>query len=145
MCSPAADYDIYREVITLVLDLSLKSGCQQAVALTVQEKIFQTFENILKLSCSGLDVLVNCAGILISGSVETMSGEDYDQIMNINSRTAFILSQLVSPHLVASKGNMVHVSSVTGTRAFPGVLGYCVSKAALDQIVRYCGVSSRHC
>ena len=64
---------------------------------------------------------------------------DYDQIMNINSRTAFILSQLVSPHLVASKGNMVHVSSVTGTRAFPGVLGYCVSKAALDQIVRYYG------
>ena len=102
----------------------------------------------MKLSCSGLDVLVvlvNCAGILISGSVETMSVADYDQIMNINSRTAFILSQLVSPHLVASKGNMVHVSSVTGTRAFPGVLGYCVSKAALDQIVRYCGVSSRHC
>ena len=89
--------------------------------------------------------MVNCAGILISGSVETMSVADYDQIMNINSRTAFILSQLVSPHLVASKGNMVHVSSVTGTRAFPGVLGYCVSKAALDQIVRYCGVSSRHC
>ena len=86
--------------------------------------------------CSGLDVLVNCAGILIGGSVETMSVADYDQIMNINSRTAFILSQLVSPHLVASKGNMVHVSSVTGTRAFPGVLGYCVSKAALDQIVR---------
>ena len=37
------------------------------------EKIFQTFENILKLSCSGLDVLVNCAGILISGSVCTMA------------------------------------------------------------------------
>ena len=53
---------------------------------------------------------MNCAGILISGSVETMSVADYDQIMNINSRTAFILSQLVSPHLVASKGNMVHVS-----------------------------------
>ena len=84
-------------------------------------------------------MLVNCAGILIGGSVETMSVTDYDQIMNINSRTAFILSQLVSPHLVASKGNMVHVSSVTGTRAFPGVLGYCVSKAALDQIVRYSG------
>lgn len=31
---------------------------------------------------------------------------------------------------------MVHVSSVTGLRSFPGVLGYCVSKAALDQLVR---------
>jgi len=111
------------EVITLVQDLALETGCQQAVAQTVAH-------------FNGLDVLVNCAGILIGGSVETMSVTDYDQIMNINSRTAFILSQLVSPHLVARKGNMVHVSSVTGTRAFPGVLGYCVSKAALDQIVR---------
>ena len=31
---------------------------------------------------------------------------------------------------------MVHVSSVTGLRSFPGVLGYCVSKAALDMLVR---------
>ena len=83
-----------------------------------------------------MDVLVNCAGILIGGSVETMSLSDYDKIMNINSRSAFILTQLAAPHLVATKGNIVHVSSVTGTRAFPGILGYAVSKAALDQLVR---------
>ena len=52
------------------------------------------------------------------------------------TRSAFILTQLVTPHLIQSKGNMVHVSSVTGLRSFPGVLGYCVSKAALDQLVR---------
>ena len=83
-----------------------------------------------------LDVLVNCAGILISGSVETISVEDYDRIMNINTRSPFLLTQLAAPHLTSSRGNIIHVSSVTGTRAFPGVLGYCVSKAALDQLVR---------
>ena len=34
------------------------------------------------------------------------------------------------------KGNVVNVSSVTGTRAFPNVLAYCVSKAAMDQLTR---------
>jgi len=111
------------EVITLSCDLAEETGCQQAVEGTVNH-----------FKC--LDVLVNCAGILLSGSVETLSLADYDRIMNINSRSAFLLTQLTAPHLTASKGNMVHVSSVTGTRAFPGVLGYCVSKAALDQLVR---------
>jgi NAD(P)-dependent dehydrogenase (short-subunit alcohol dehydrogenase family) len=40
------------------------------------------------------------------------------------------------PHLVNAKGNIVNVSSVAGTRAFPNVLAYCVSKAAIDQLTR---------
>jgi NAD(P)-dependent dehydrogenase (short-subunit alcohol dehydrogenase family) len=38
--------------------------------------------------------------------------------------------------LKAARGSIVNVSSVTGTRAFPGVLSYCVSKAAIDQMTR---------
>jgi NAD(P)-dependent dehydrogenase (short-subunit alcohol dehydrogenase family) len=33
-------------------------------------------------------------------------------------------------------GSIVNVSSVTGTRSFPGVLPYCISKAALDQFTK---------
>jgi NAD(P)-dependent dehydrogenase (short-subunit alcohol dehydrogenase family) len=40
------------------------------------------------------------------------------------------------PALTASRGAIVNVSSVTGLRAFPGVLAYCVSKAGLDQLTR---------
>jgi NAD(P)-dependent dehydrogenase (short-subunit alcohol dehydrogenase family) len=40
------------------------------------------------------------------------------------------------PHLVARKGSVVNVSSVNGLRSFPGVLAYCVSKAAVDQLTR---------
>jgi len=40
------------------------------------------------------------------------------------------------PLIAKTKGTVVNVSSVTGTRAFPGVLAYCVSKAALDQLTR---------
>ena len=38
------------------------------------------------------------------------------------------------PYLIERKGNVVNVSSVTGIRAFPGILAYCSSKAALDQL-----------
>jgi len=40
------------------------------------------------------------------------------------------------PHLEKVKGNIVNVSSVTGPRAFPNVLAYCVSKAGVDQLTR---------
>jgi NAD(P)-dependent dehydrogenase (short-subunit alcohol dehydrogenase family) len=44
--------------------------------------------------------------------------------------------QKAMPALIESGGNIVNVSSVTGLRAFPGVLAYCVSKAGLDQLTR---------
>jgi NAD(P)-dependent dehydrogenase (short-subunit alcohol dehydrogenase family) len=44
-----------------------------------------------------------------------------------------MLSQLALAQLIQRKGNIVNVSSVTGVRAFPNVLAYCVSKAGVDQ------------
>jgi len=84
----------------------------------------------------GLDVLVNAAGILKSGSLEATSLELWDEMMNINVRSIFHLMRLAAPHLERSGGNIVNVSSVTGLRSFPGVLAYCVSKAAVDQLTR---------
>jgi NAD(P)-dependent dehydrogenase (short-subunit alcohol dehydrogenase family) len=84
----------------------------------------------------GLDALVNSAGILKSGNIENTSLESWDEMMNINLRSVFHLMKLAAPHLERSGGNIVNVSSVTGLRSFPGVLAYCVSKAALDQLTR---------
>jgi NAD(P)-dependent dehydrogenase (short-subunit alcohol dehydrogenase family) len=44
--------------------------------------------------------------------------------------------QKALPTIIKRRGNIVNVSSVTGLRAFPGVLAYCVSKAGLDQLTR---------
>ncbi|MCH7825199.1 MAG: SDR family oxidoreductase, partial [Acidobacteria bacterium] len=57
-------------------------------------------------------------------------------MMRINLDGVFVLMQASLPHLQATGGNVVNVSSVTGLRAFPGVLAYCVSKAGLDQLTR---------
>ena len=57
-------------------------------------------------------------------------------MLNINLRSVFYLMQKCMPHLEKTGGNVVNVSSVTGPRAFPNVLAYCVSKAAIDQLTR---------
>ena len=81
-----------------------------------------------------LDVLVNAAGIIASGNIETTRLEDWDTMLNVNVRGPFYLIQRALPYLIESKGNIVNVSSVGGIRAFPGLLAYCASKAALDQL-----------
>jgi len=84
----------------------------------------------------GIDVLVNAAGIIASGTVENTTMAAWDEMFDINLRSLFHLTQLALPSLIERKGNIVNVSSVTGTRAFPGVLAYCVSKAGVDQFTR---------
>jgi NAD(P)-dependent dehydrogenase (short-subunit alcohol dehydrogenase family) len=95
----------------------------------------------------GLTTLVNAAGIIASGSVETTTDAQWDEMMDINARAPFRLMRAATPALTAASlkrggagaspgGTVVNVSSVTGLRSFPGVLAYCVSKAAVDQLTR---------
>jgi NAD(P)-dependent dehydrogenase (short-subunit alcohol dehydrogenase family) len=83
-----------------------------------------------------LDVLVNAAGHISTGSIEDTTLAAWDAMMNVNLRAVFQLMQTVVPHLIKTKGNVVNISSVTGLRSFPGVLAYCVSKAGVDQLTR---------
>jgi NAD(P)-dependent dehydrogenase (short-subunit alcohol dehydrogenase family) len=73
---------------------------------------------------------------LKGGSILTMKMEDYDLSMDTNVKSIINLTQLCVPHLIATKGTIVNVSSVTGSRSFPNVLPYCISKAALDQFTK---------
>lgn len=83
-----------------------------------------------------IDVLVNSAGVIKNGTVENTTLDDWDKLMHINLRSVFLLMQKCVPHLAETRGNIVNVSSVAGPRAFPNVLAYCVSKAAVDQLTR---------
>ena len=83
-----------------------------------------------------LDALVNSAGIIKNGSIENTTLDDWDKMMNINLRCTFHMMQKCIPSLQKTKGSIVNVSSVTGMRAFPNVLAYCVSKAGTDQLTR---------
>jgi NAD(P)-dependent dehydrogenase (short-subunit alcohol dehydrogenase family) len=82
----------------------------------------------------GIDVLVNAAGIIGNGTLENTTLGQWDEMMDVNLRSLFRLSQLALPSIIARGGNIVNVSSVTGVRSFPNVLAYCVSKAGVDQL-----------
>lgn len=103
--------------------------------ITDQNKMKQCVNETIRLY-GGIDILVNAAGIIANGTIENTKMEDWDYMMDINLRAVFNLVQLSLPSLIERKGNIVNVSSVTGVRAFPGVLAYCVSKAGLDQFTR---------
>lgn len=102
--------------------------CGEGAARAVVEAALAKF--------SRLEVLVNAAGIIANGTIENTALADWDRMMDINVRVIFQLMQAATPALIATQGNIVNVSSVTGTRSFPNVLAYCVSKAALDQLTR---------
>jgi NAD(P)-dependent dehydrogenase (short-subunit alcohol dehydrogenase family) len=65
---------------------------------------------------------------------ETDAG--WDRMMDLNVRAPFRLIREAAPALAERGGAVVNVSSVAGTRAFPGLAAYCVSKAAVDQLTR---------
>jgi NAD(P)-dependent dehydrogenase (short-subunit alcohol dehydrogenase family) len=111
------------EAFTVRADVTMEADARRVVSETSER-------------FGSLDVLVNAAGIISNGTIETTSLEDWDAMINVNLRAVFYLMQLALPHLERRPGNIVNVSSVTGVRAFPGVLAYCVSKAGVDQLTR---------
>jgi NAD(P)-dependent dehydrogenase (short-subunit alcohol dehydrogenase family) len=111
------------EVLTIEADLAETEAPARVVARALE-------------GFGGIDILVNAAGHISNGTVENTSLDAWDDMMEVNVRAPFQLMQKALPSLIERRGNIVNVSSVTGLRAFPGVLAYCVSKAALDQLTR---------
>jgi len=108
---------------TLTADVTQSTAAAQIVDTALQR-------------LGGLTTLVNAAGIIGSGTIETTTDEQWDAMMDINARAPFRLMRAAMPALIQAKGSVVNVSSVTGLRSFPGVLAYCVSKSAIDQLTR---------
>ncbi|KAA0231409.1 SDR family oxidoreductase [candidate division KSB1 bacterium] len=109
--------------IILPFDVTQVEQCKHAVEQTVER-------------FGKLDILVNAAGIIANGSITTTTTEAWEIMLRLNLTAVFHLMQEATPFLQQTRGNIVNVSSVTGTRAFPNVLAYCVSKAGVDQLTR---------
>lgn len=111
------------DAMSIQADLSSDNAAAEIVQTTIER-------------FKGIDVLVNAAGHISTGTIETTAQDAWDKMLDINLRAVFRLMQQALPSLIERRGNVVNVSSVTGLRSFPGVLAYCVSKAALDQLTR---------
>jgi meso-butanediol dehydrogenase / (S,S)-butanediol dehydrogenase / diacetyl reductase len=85
----------------------------------------------------GIDILVNSAGLFNGAPLHEISDSQWDGMMDINIRSVFQLTRRVLPIMMAQKsGSIVHISSILGLIAVPGVAAYNVSKGALNQFSR---------
>jgi len=83
-----------------------------------------------------LDIFVNNAGIMVRGSVDSYSLEDFDRMLAINVRAAFVGIQAAAEHMKGG-GRIILIGSNTAVRtAFPGASVYSMTKAALTGLVR---------
>jgi NAD(P)-dependent dehydrogenase (short-subunit alcohol dehydrogenase family) len=99
----------------------------------------------------GLDVLVNCAGILQGATVQDTTLDVWNANFSTNTTAVFEMMQHAIPHLersaAATKPSdggataaICNISSVNGLQAFGGTAAYCASKAATDQLTRCASV-----
>jgi 3-oxoacyl-[acyl-carrier protein] reductase len=80
----------------------------------------------------GIGILVNNAGITRDKLMMQMNEEDYDRVMNINLRAAFMATVAVSRSMVRNKfGRIVNIASVAGVMGQAGSANYAASKAGL--------------
>lgn len=121
------------------VEQEIESGGGTSLSLsldvTIDDDVRNAFDSAINQT-GRLDVLVNAAGHISSGTIENTTLSAWDAMINVNLRSVFHLMQMATPHLSKTRGNIVNISSVTGLRSFPGVLAYCVSKAGVDQLTR---------
>jgi len=79
-----------------------------------------------------IDILVNNAGINRDRLLLRMNTDDWDQVIQVNLRGAFLCTRFVMPHLIKQRsGRVVNISSVVGISGNPGQANYAAAKAGL--------------
>jgi len=106
-------------------DVSREEDAERMVAETIE-------------GLGGLDVLVNNAGIQISKPSAQLSSADFDKVVAVNLRGAFLCAREAIRHFLAEgkPGAIVNVSSVHQTIPKPDYLGYSVSKGGMQNLTR---------
>jgi meso-butanediol dehydrogenase / (S,S)-butanediol dehydrogenase / diacetyl reductase len=83
-----------------------------------------------------LDVLVNNAGVVAKGTVTEASVEDWRRVMAVDVDAVFYCTRAAVPHLIAAKGCIVNVSSVSGLGGDWGMSFYNAAKGAVTNFTR---------
>ncbi|MET2828291.1 SDR family NAD(P)-dependent oxidoreductase [Mesorhizobium shangrilense] len=89
-----------------------------------------------------LNVLSHNAGIQRYGTVETTSEALWDEVLSVNLKGAFLISQAVMPMIRTAKGSIVHMASVQGFASQAGVVAYSTAKHGLVGLVHAMAVDA---
>jgi meso-butanediol dehydrogenase/(S,S)-butanediol dehydrogenase/diacetyl reductase len=112
-----ADYG-ENQLKTCALDVTSAASCQAAVATTIDH-------------FGQLNLLVNNAGVVDSGPIETFSEADWDRIFAVNTKGIFLMTQAAVEALArAENASIVNTASIAGKKGVRHMAAYCGSKFA---------------
>lgn len=83
-----------------------------------------------------LDIVCNVAGILRRGPFETIELDTWHQVLAVNLTGPFLVARAAISHLIASRGCIVNVGSISGLHGQPHNSAYCASKGGVIQLTR---------
>ncbi|MBK1787257.1 SDR family oxidoreductase [Prauserella cavernicola] len=99
------------------------------------ENLFAEADRRFAAASTGLEILVNNAGIAVPQTIEAVTVDDFDHTMAVNARGPFLAMQHAARRL-RDGGRIVNVSTVSTTKAGAGEGLYAASKATLEQFTR---------
>jgi len=98
--------------------------CDVSISSQVNSLIKSTIDKF-----GGIDILINNAGIVFVKKLIYTSEEEWDRIININLKGAFLFTKAVLPYMINKKsGVIINVSSGAGKAGFENLSAYCASK-----------------
>lgn len=126
-----------------VTELGKDGGTVQAVVMDVGD-VIQVRDGMARLisEWGGVEAMLNCAGIVGRTGIQShlLSVKEFDDVVAVNLRAAFLLSQAVVPAMLETQyGRIVHVASMAGKDGNAGMVAYSASKAGLIGMVKTMG------
>jgi len=119
----------------------IESKRRKSLALGVDvvdaKQVERMVEDMLKVF-PRIDILVNGAGLAIRKPADTFPIEEWQRVMDVNTRGTFLCCQAVGKSMIKQKsGKIINISSVRGRYGLPaGYAAYCASKGAVDTLTR---------
>ncbi len=80
--------------------------------------------------------MINAAGIIFAGDLESIFPQDHDYLMDVNLRSVYTLINFFQDMLISGPGCVVNVSCIKGSKPQPGLISYCMSKAGLEMLTK---------
>jgi len=104
--------------------------------ITKEKEILFAVEKSLK-EFSKIDILVNCAGVMIRGSVEDITESDWDTLFSINLKGTFLFSKAVGKIMInQKKGKIINISSLSSVVGGENIPAYSSSKGGVAQLTK---------
>jgi len=129
-----AGLDINAEQLSELEEIVKQAGhtvITKCVDITDTDKFTEVLESLAD-EYGGIGILVNNAGITRDGLIMRMSDEDFDRVIDVNLRAAFVAIRAAVKSMVRNKfGRIISLSSVSGVKGNPGQGNYAASKAGL--------------